>query len=388
MTDAGRKSVPGAVVVGERVNIVELGLVLGGSVETDGAGGVCVAVPFPDNPGGVTAGVAAPEVELVTIAPDNGVATVVGKLGGEVAMAVVFVDPGGDGDRGGSGLVVGWATEVVGGEATGEVVVGSLEAITEPRKLLSDAMILERRFPKPVLLVVVEAAPVGSVITTGLVTPVKAAPLTPVMGVGVTVTRPVKDPTRDARGSGISVLDEAAEDTAVVVSAVVEASAGVVVAAVNVGDGVGVGVVESRGTGIRLPRNGTAGSGEVDAVEVVEGAAVAVEPPVPENVTPDVTLSGLATGVVELDVEPDKTPPGKKVIPLPAAGDEDDGVSDVAVVGGSAVVEGSAVVGGSAVVEVETVGRTTTAGRPPVDAAPEVDAAPPVDGSKGLSTDP
>ena len=62
------------------------------------------------------------------------------------------------------------------------------------------------------------------------------------------------------------------------------------------------------------PRGLGEGESEVDAA-----AAVAVDPPVPENVTPSVT-GLLSLGVDELVVVPPvKIPPGPKVIPLAAA---------------------------------------------------------------------
>jgi hypothetical protein len=375
--DGGKKSVPGAVPVGKTLNIVELELGSLPGVGTGVASGVCVAivVPFPNVgtiPKAVPVGEAPPRVELVvTSVTDNGVVTIVGELGGVVAIAVELVVPGGgDGDTRASGVVVGCATEVVGGEGvtTGVVVVSS---ITEPRRLLSVAMILERRLSKPVLLVVVGAAP----LETGVVALAEAAPLTPVgVGVGVGVGSSIKDPRIVARGSGISEVEVAAEVSSVVASA--EVALGVSVEAgaadgagvgVVVGVSVGVGVGDSRTLDSKLLRIGTSPE-EIDGVEVVEdAAAAAVDPPVPENVKPDVTLWGLAAGVAVVDVDPDKTPPGPKVIALPAAEDEGNGVS---------------IVVGSALVEVETVGRTTTGGTLPVDAAP------PVNGSKRLSMKP
>jgi hypothetical protein len=264
-------------------------------------------------------------------------------------MTVALVDPGED-----SGVVVGPEVDVSGEEGvTLGVVVGSLErTIME----LSDAMMLERRLPKPVLLLVVEAA-AGVGVTSEVVTPVAAAPLTPAVGVGVGERRFVRVPISEERGSDVAAIDaeavvDAAADAAAVVNSVglsVGLAAGVVVAAAAE-VGVGVGVGDSSTLVSRLSRIGT--SSEADAVDVVEEAA-AVD---------------VAAGSVELDVEPDKTPPGPKVIPLPAAEDEVDGVSTVVA---AALAE-----------EEAAVGRTRTDGIPPVEAAP------PVTGSNRLSTEP
>lgn len=292
---------PGAVPVGKTLNIVELELGSLPGVKTGVASGVCVAivVPFPKVgtiPKAVPVGEAPPRVELVvTSVTDNGVVTIVGEPGDEVAITVELVVPGGgDGDTGESGVVVGCATEVVGGEGvtTGVVVVSS---ITEPRRLLSVARILERRLSKPVLLVVVGAAP----LETGVVALAETAPLTPVVGVGVGVGvgSSTKDPRIVARGSGISEVDVAAEVASVVASA--EVALGVSVEAgaadgagvgVVVGVSVGVGVGDSRTLDSKLLRIGTSPE-EIDGIAVVEdAAAVAIDPPVPENVKPDVTL--------------------------------------------------------------------------------------------------
>lgn len=118
--------------------------------------------------------------------------------------------------------------------------------------------------------------------------------------------------------------------------------------------GVGVGFVRCRRPGRTLLRGkipaGIAGSEEVE----LEAAAVGDDPPSPENVTPGVIASGLASGLGELVVVPPvKIPPGPKVIPL-AVG-----------------VEGDAGVAGITTSGVAGIGGTTTKGTAPLEAAEE-----------------
>jgi hypothetical protein len=365
MIVVGKKSVPGTVAVGVTVKRIELEPVLKAAlpgVETGDAGGVEVAiVPFPSDVGpvadaeSVTVGEAEP---VIRVEPDRGVVmTVVGEPGRSVEIAVELTDTGG-GDTGDTGGVVGTDVPIVtvpeagGGVVitTGPVVVAAALVIIEPMTLVSEAMILERRLPSPMLLVVA-AAPEDTGVET--ITPVEAAPLTPVevaAAVGVGRMRFVKDDRRDGRGSGITTLDAAAEETGV---ETVGAADGVVTGSA-VGVGVGVGVVGGSRTLERtLLRIGTnPGSVVALVAAAVEAAAVAIEAPVPENVTPEVTLSGVEIGVEELDGDPVKTPPGPNVIPVPAAEDEDNGVS---------IVVAAALLG-------EVVGKTITDGTSPLEA--------------------
>ena len=88
------------------------------------------------------------------------------------------------------------------------------------------------------------------------------------------------------------------------------------------------------------------------------------------DATPGVALSVVGIGVDELDVDPVKTPSGPKVIPLPAAEDEDR-VSTAAA---------------AALLEEGAVGRTMTGGTSPVEATEATELAAVVSGSKRLST--
>jgi hypothetical protein len=190
-------------------------------------------------------------------------------------------------------------------------------------------MILERRLPKGMELVVAAAAG-GSVgvgsevgVTAEVVTPVGAAPLTPSEGVGVSVgvgvgvgrRALVNEFITPERGSvpGDEVAAGEGEegDTA---GPDVEAGEGV---------GVGVGGASKLDTTSLTVGNSPAGGLSEGELEADAAAAVAVDPPVPVNVTPSVT------GLLSLEVEelvvvpPVIIPPGRKVIPLPVAEDGD-----------------------------------------------------------------
>jgi hypothetical protein len=296
------------------------------------------------------------EVELpdvvATIVPD-----VVGDVG--TTTAVAEVDVAGDvaGDVGG---------DVAGdvGVRTGLEVVGALEGDdnTEPMTLVSEAMMLERRLPRPVLLVVAAGDGVG--VGSGVITPVEADPVTPVE-VGERMIERI-----DEMGSGTTDVVAATGEDAL--GAAVGVGVGVGVGVVGVGT-VGVGVVGSRTPERRPLRLGNRPSTlDVEAEVDVDAAAVAVDPPLPENVTPDVRAE-LELGLEELVVVPPvKIPPGPKVIPLAAAEDDDDGVLTVVGEALSGVTAG-----------LEEVGWTITAGTLPLEAAAVPAAVPAeVSGSK------
>lgn len=338
-------------------------------------------VPFNviPGPGGVAVGEEGLVVvtESLVVGPVMSVADVVGELGGGVA--VVLTDWGGGmvpdtlGDVPGPtmpdpGLVVAAAgggvdpevEEVPGVEAgpSGvEVVVGAL-GVVEGVKMgeMTGEMMLERRLPKGIELVVAAAAGesvgVGSEVgvTAGVVTPVEAAPVNPSdgvevgVGVGVGVGRRalVNEFITPERGSvpGDEVAAGEGEESETAGSVVDAAGEGETAGSdvdaagegefagsgvVAVGEGVGVGVTGSSKLDkapLRLA-TGSDGLGEGDAEVDAAAAAVAEDPPVPVNVTPS------ATGLLSLEIEelvvvpPVTIPPGQKVIPLPAAEDGD-----------------------------------------------------------------
>ena len=380
-------------------------------------------VPFNATPGpdGVAVGEGGLVVITVSLVVGSvmSVADVVGELGGGVA--VVLKDRGGImvpdalGDVPGptipDGVVVVAADGGVGSGV--EAVVSGVEAgpsgveavvvvalggvgVVKIGGMIGE-MMLDRRLPRGVELVVAAAAGgsvvVGSGVTTGVVTPVEAAPVTPVGSVGVGVVvgvgrrALVNDSITPERGSvpGDEVAAEG-EEGEIAGSDVVAAAGGGEVAGSDVestGEGVAAGSdVESTGEGEAAGSDvvaagggevagsdvestvagktagsevvaagegvgvGVAGSSKLDTIllsvgnrpgglgegesEVDAAAAVAVDPPVPENVTPSVTRL-LSLGVDELVVVPPvKIPPGPKVIPLAAA---EDGEGTLTVVG-------------------------------------------------------
>jgi hypothetical protein len=345
-----------SVVVGVTVKIPELDEAA--EVETGDTG--VVIVPF-DTPVGDEVGedggvvISVPLVDgVVTISVD-----VVGELGGVVVVwlnETVGVTTTVSDIVGDVGLEISVLEVVVvtgdDGVTITEVVVGALEGvdIIEVITLRSDDNMLERIPPRPVLLVVAAADVAGGVVT-GVTTPVEAGPVTPVeVGSGVVVggrTALVTTEIMDERISVPTLVVVAAAEDADVVT-VVDAAAGVVV------------LVGSRRLDKMLLRGKIPAKVEDAAVEV-ELDAAAVDPPVPEKVTPDV-IAEVTSGLEELVVFPPvKIPPGPKVIPLAAADEED---------GGSTVVA-------AAVSELERVGRITRGGRVPLEAAAEAE----VDGS-------
>jgi hypothetical protein len=229
------------------------------------------------------------------------------------------------------GVVLPAAALVVG------AVVGA--AVTETRSLVTDPRRLDKILPSPVLSMVVEVAAADG---TEMVvkTPVEAAPLIPAVVV-VGSKDPTKEESKDGSSSGVVLVaaaeaDVVVEASEVVVAAtegvvagseVVEAESEVVVAASEVVVG-GSEVVEAAAevVGTRtLDMSDTIELSKLlrprpEALLVVDVVVLdaAVDPPVPENDTPDVTLESevvvgaAGSGVLELVV---KTPSGPKVIP-------------------------------------------------------------------------
>jgi len=358
-------------------------------------------VPFNATPGpdGVAVGEGGLVVITVSLVVGSvmSVADVVGELGG---VAVVLKDRGGImvpdalGDVPGPTIPDGVVVVAAGGGVGSgvEAVVSGVEAgpsgveavvvvalggvgVVKIGGMIGE-MMLDRRLPRGVELVVAAAAGgsvvVGSGVTTGVVTPVEAAPVTPVGSVGVGVVvgvgrrALVNDSITPERGSvpGDEVAAGEGEEGEIAGSDVVAAAGGGEVAGSDVestGEGVAAGSdvvaagggevagsdvestvagktagseVVAAGEGVGV---GVAGSSKLDTIllsvgnrpgglgegesEVDAAAAVAVDPPVPENVTPSVT-GLLSLGVDELVVVPPvKIPPGPKVIPLAAAED-------------------------------------------------------------------
>jgi hypothetical protein len=241
------------------------------------------------------------------------------------------------------GVVLPAAVLVVG------VVVG---AAVNDKSLVTDPRRLDKILPSPVLSVVVVEVAAADEAEVVVKTPVEAAPLIPEVVV-VGSKDPTKDESKDESSSGV-VLVAAAEADVVVASEVVVAGSDVVVAASEVV----VAAAEVVGT-ITLDMSDTRElskllrrSGALVVVDVVVLDA-AVDPPVPENDTPDVTLesevvvAAAGSAVLELVV---KTPPGPKVIP------PSDDVAAEDVVGTKALVS-----------VVDDVGAIITEGRNPVD---------------------
>lgn len=355
------------------------GLELGGAEIGDD--GVDTAVPFSETVGvttpvGEETGVVSPEAlaERVVV----GVVTINGgvevPLVGELVMIIVPVGDEVGGVVGGVTIgLVGPVPEIVVvggdvGETIGVVVVGALEGVVGivPMIVVSDRR-LERRLPNPVLLVEAAAEETGGV-TIGVTTPVEAVPVIPV-GVGVSVevggTRALETTERIEESGAVPTTVVAAAEAGVVGVFTTGGVVGVLtiggVVGVSVGVGVGVGEVNGLRMLVKMLLSGKIGT-EVE----LEAAAVAVDPPLPENVTPDV-MAELVVGLEELVVVPPvKIPPGRNVIPL-AAAEDDDGISTVV-----AAEPG----------ELERVGKITTGGTEPLDAAAEGEE---VNGSSKLS---
>jgi hypothetical protein len=244
------------------------------------------------------------------------------------------------------------------------VVVGS--AVADPRSLVTDTRRLDKILPSPVLsAVVVEVVAADE---TGVVvkTPVEAAPLIPeVVVAGSKETTESKDESR----SGVVLVAAAEADVVVAASVVVVAGSEVAVVGSEVavagsevvvaGPEVVVAAAEVVGT-TTLDMSDTIELSKLlrprpEALLVVDVVVLdaAVDPPVPKNDTPDVTLESevvVAAGgsvVLELVV---KTPPGPKVIPPSVDAAAED------VVGTKALVS-----------VVDDVGAITTEGSKPVD---------------------
>jgi hypothetical protein len=264
------------------------------------------------------------------------------------------------------GVVLPAAALVVG------AVVGA--AVTETRSLVTDPRRLDKILPSPVLSMVVEVAAADG---TEMVvkTPVEAAPLIPAVVV-VGSKDPTKGESKDESSSGVVLVAAAEADVVVEASEVVVAATEGVVAGSEVVEAESEVVVAASEVVAAAPEDVVAGSEVVVAgsevvvaasevvvaasevvvggSEVVEAAAevvgtrtldmsdtielskllrprpeallvvdvvvldAAVDPPVPENDTPDVTLESevvvgaAGSGVLELVV---KTPSGPKVIP-------------------------------------------------------------------------
>jgi hypothetical protein len=371
MTDVGKNALELSVVVGvTEVKSEPEAEVAGAEI------GVDVAVPFRGTVGvtttvGEESGVVTP-VALTVGVVIGGVTTVVGVVGGvevpftgELVMTIV---PDGD-EVGGIGVVTPVPEIIVVGGDVGVtigVVVGALEGVVTivPMILVSDKM-LERRLASPVLLV----AATG--VVAGVTTPVEAAAVMPV-AVGVSV---------EAGGRRALVTTDRMEEIGFVPTTVVAAALGVlttagVVGVVTTAGVVGVlttagvvGVLTTVGvdTGVEVPVNrprilvttllSGSGSGlEAAAAEAeLVAAAVAVDPPLPENVTPDV-MAELVVGLEGLVVVPlVETEPGQIVIAA-ADAEADDGISTVV----------AAELG-----ELAGVGLTTTSGTEPLEAAEE-----------------
>lgn len=371
MTDVGKNALELSVVVGvTEVKSEPEAEVAGAEI------GVDVAVPFRGTVGvtttvGEESGVVTP-VALTVGVVIGGVTTVVGVVGGvevpftgELVMTIV---PDGD-EVGGIGVVTPVPEIIVVGGDVGVTigVVGALEGVVTivPMILVSDKM-LERRLASPVLLV----AATG--VVAGVTTPVEAAAVMPV-AVGVSV---------EAGGRRALVTTDRMEEIGFVPTTVVAAALGVlttagVVGVVTTAGVVGVlttagvvGVLTTVGvdTGVEVPVNrprilvttllSGSGSGlEAAAAEAeLVAAAVAVDPPLPENVTPDV-MAELVVGLEGLVVVPlVETEPGQIVIAAAADAEADDGISTVV----------AAELG-----ELAGVGRTTTSGTEPLEAAEE-----------------
>lgn len=322
-------------------------------------------VPFND---ALTVGVDRGVVGALTLDKGDVIpVVVVGELGGvevEFEDAVITM-PDVVGEVGITTIVP--EVVVLGGEeGVTTVVVGALEGDEriEPMTLVSDAMMLERRLPRPVLLVAAAGEEAGVVI--GVTTPVEAEAETPVLVVaagGSELTggrRELVNTERiDETGSVPTTVVAAAEDDA-------KLGLAGVVTGVETAVGVGVGVGSSVDRIELMIGTIPAALDDVD----VGAAAVAVDPPLPENVTPDEAAAlELGLGLEELDVVPPvKIPLGPKVIP-PIEADEDEGAWTV-VAAALLGDEGDAGDEGAAAWD-EEVGRMIIDGTTPLEAAAE-----------------
>jgi hypothetical protein len=328
-----------AVVVGAELSVVRVAL-----PEAELAV-VEMTVPLPVVVGALPPLVvgALPEVVVVSVPLDD----VVSILVGAALLSVV-------------GVVLPAAVLVVG------VVVG---AAVSDKSLVTDPRRLDKILPSPVLSVVVVEVAAADEADVVVKTPVEAAPLIPEVVV-VGSKDPTKDESKDESSSGVvlvaaaeadvvvasevvvagSEVVVAASEVVVAASEVVVAAAEVVVAAAEVVGTITLDMSDTRELSKLLGRSGALVV--VDVVVLVLDAAV--DPPVPENDTPDVVLEsevvvgGAGSSVVlELVL---KTPPGPKVIPP-----FDDAAAEV-VVGTKALVS-----------VVDDVGAIITEGSNPVD---------------------
>jgi hypothetical protein len=251
------------------------------------------------------------------------------------------------------GIVLPAAVLVVG------VVVGAAVTVRDPRSLVTDPRRLDKILPSPVLSVVVVEVAAADETEVVVKTPVEAAPLTP------EVVGSKREESKDEIKSGVVLVAAAEADVVVVASEVVVAASEVIVAESEVvvgGSEVVVAAAEVVGTRT-LDRSDTNELSKLlrprpEALVVVAVGDVvvldaAVDPPVPENDTPDVTLESevvvAAAGSVVLELVV-KTPPGPKVIPPSVEAAAED------VVGIKALVS-----------VVDDVGAITTEGINPVD---------------------
>jgi hypothetical protein len=242
---------------------------------------------------------------------------------------------------GAAGVVVGAAGVVVG--AAG-VVVGA--AVT--RSLVTDPRRLDKILASPVLSMVVEVAAADETEVVGKM-PVEAAPLIPA-AVVVGSKDTTKEESKDESSSGVVLVAAAEADVVVEASEVVVAASEVVVAGSEAVEAAAA-VVGTR----TLDMSDTIELSKLlrprpEALLVVDAA---VDPPVPENDTPDVTLESEvvvgAAGFVVLELVV-KMPPGPKVIPPSVDAAAED------VVGTKALVS-----------VIDDVGAIITAGSKPVD---------------------
>jgi hypothetical protein len=253
------------------------------------------------------------------------------------------------------------------------VVVGA--AVTDPTSLVTDARTLDKILPSPVLSAVVVEGAAAADEAVVVETPVEAAPLIPEVVV-VGSKDPTKEEIKDESSSGVVLVAAAEADVVVAASEVVVAASEVVVAASEVVVGgsevvAGGSEVVAGGPEVVVAAAEVVGTRTLDMSDTIELSKLlrprleallvvdvvvldaAVDPPVPENDTPDVTLeSEVVVGaggsvVLELVV---KTPPGPKVIPPSVDAAAED------VVGTKALVS-----------VVDDVGAITTKGSEPVD---------------------
>jgi hypothetical protein len=253
------------------------------------------------------------------------------------------------------------------------VVVGS--AVADPRSLVTDARRLDKILPSPVLSAVVVEVVAADEAEVVVKTPVEAAPLIPEVVVGGS-KETTKEESKDESGSGVVLVAAAEADVVVAASEVVVAGSEVAVVGSEVvvaGSEVAVAELEVvvAGSEVVVAATEVVGTTTLDMPDTIEPSKLlrprpeallvvdvvvldaAVDPPVPENDTPDVTLESevvVAAGgsvVLELVV---KTPPGPKVIPPSVDAAAED------VVGTKALVS-----------VVDDVGAITTKGSEPVD---------------------